>query len=1243
MLNPRPFRLRLKLSIVCLVSLWTCSLGLSVGSLGDKSDKSTSFEDLNFTFETPGWPWVSITPTTLSEDATLAYRKTINDAYFIIIGEKMGVEYGFTTDVLVESAKTNMKGLSPDAYFGESESVEINGIEWTCFTGNVKLMGSPLVYGYLVYSGNGFGYQLVTWRAGDSNELVKSDVLELGKKFKLIDPDLITNSEDFEPIGLLKNEAAGLEVDLEGDGWTTWSLGEIEFPQASLTATKQNDVFLFAIPLYHKGLNPSFKDLKNSLLASTFDVDPNNGFIARDKIVRLDGNRVLQSTFSFENYAGDLNSFLIQIRKFKGFSYMTGGYSIDKSRLSEVETALQKIQISETVELEQAIESYSPEIRYFQSQALNQLAISAYSQNNYIHAKRYLEKSLEFDKNDPMVATNYAVVVSDQNDFQSIVDLYDSSPADFEDNIQFLEYYALALFRVDQPQKAEEIYVKIVDSGNMSEAGLWSYMELLAIQERWREGVEVAEDFAALTGSQNARQWAASFYSELLEFDKALELLNELKDEKPFDLSVDYEIAFVYLTQEKYTKTLDYLDDIGDDIDSYPLLHTLKGNAQFGLKSYVKAKETYQYALELNPLDEEAKTMLEYATLALGKGDTNVNHTPIEPVAIADVLSAKAKEIQDNHAESEESEILHTLLAIHYEKDKINRKTRTTKVVIRDDSGLDAYSTLSFSFDPFYEQVYVNEITVRDLEGNVIGQELRDDFYILDNSSDTVVSQERSLYAPVSGLTKNSTIEYTVTYDTIGLIEEFPLSWQNFTYQQNSLICGVSVTGETDSVSHFASEGVVFQPDENALIWYAENVPNYKIESFQADIESFAPYLVLAEKSLSWDKEAKEYLVKIADRLTTSDEIAGVAKSLVGTLDTDEEKLRAIYRYIQREFTYKALSFGPRAQVPNTADQIVADKYGDCKDLALLANRLLESVGIKSHLALVNTRSLVQTQLPSLDQFDHMILYLPDYNGGHFIDCTSQHISLDHSVPLGLEERQILVLEESDPRFVKTGPQVLEENTISSERVIEFVDNDLLVEETLLFTGLPAAYFRSYLSTLQDSQILDTFQMMMLSKVSQDLRLEKIESLNVEEPGEPLKVLLSYSISRAIKKTGDGFTLASMPSVWEQYYLSVPFVRNRQTPFKIRNPIAFDSSVTVIPPKGAWPSRRSLNSMNKESTFHIFRHNRVIDEKTGEISVESYIKMLPNGGSHDLFSEFQDSAQDALSLLGDSLEFESIE
>ncbi|MDQ8183761.1 DUF3857 domain-containing protein [Pelagicoccus sp. SDUM812005] len=1232
------------LRILCLsffITSWVASAS-GVGALSTPDDKKPLFEELNFTFEQPGWPWSEIPATTMGEDTTLAYRKSINDAYFIIIAEKIGVEYGINNELLTETAMSHLRAVSPVATFSDTSIVEINGLPWVNFTGKAKLLGQDYVYGYLVCTRNGYSYQLMTWRSGTFPELAKSDILELGELFKQIDPERIYHSEDFEPLSQFEDPAVGFSIDLGATGWTTWQVGDEEFPQAVFTATQANEVFLFAVPLYHEGLNPSFKDLKNSLLLSLLNIDASSGLNGRDKIVRQGEERFLQSSFTSENVEGFTNSFVIQVRKFKDFSYLLGGYSGDPEKMAAVESALAAVRISEEIDVEALASAMALEVKYFQAQTLNQLAVNAYSQSNYVLARRYLQRSLSLDKSDPAVASNFAIVTSEQGDHQAIVDLFEASPDAFEENYPFLEYYAAALAQLNRDAESEAVFNTVFDSSNMSESGLWSYMELLGKQERWKDGIAIARDFSDLTGSLSALQWAASYHSEIGDHDQALEILQELKENNPFELSLDYDIAYVYLNQEKYAKTIEYIEALGDDVEAYPLLLTIKGNALFGLKSYLKAKECYARAVELNPLDEEAKSMLDYATLALGKGDTKVNQTPIEPVPMPEFLAEKAKAAEASPLSGSESVILYTVQSIHYEKEKVNRKTTTTKVAIRDDAGLDMYSTLSFTFDPFYEDVYVNEIIVRDADGEVIGREERSDFYLLDNNGDVIVSQDRLLYAPVSGLTKNCTLEYTVSYNTTGLIEEFPMLWQSFTYFQKSLFCGVSITGDIDSVAAESSEGVDESSDSTHLIWYAENTPSYQNEDYQADIETFAPHLVLAEKSLSWESEVERYFEDIAERLTTSEAIKALSQQLTAEADSEEAKIAAVYGFIQKEFTYKALAFGPRAQIPNTADKVVADKYGDCKDLALLANRLLDALGIRSNLALVNTAARIKTELPSLDQFDHMILYLPDYAGGHFIDCTSQHVSLKLSTPIGLDGRNILVLEEGAPRFVVAKDPVLEENTISSSKRLEIVDDSLHVEETLRFTGLPAAYFRSYLVTLQESQTLDTFQAMMSSRTNQNLRLESVDTSNLKEVDAPLEVVMSYNIPRAVKRTSRGLTLPTVPAVWEHYYLGVPFARDRKTPFKVRHPISFESKLTLLPPEGLRLSQDDLANIEKDTGYHRYRHRRLADEETGQISVSSVISQLLAEGPRERFDSFQTSAQDALSLVSESLDFERV-
>jgi hypothetical protein len=80
---------------------------------------------------------------------------------------------------------------------------------------------------------------------------------------------------------------------------------------------------------------------------------------------------------------------------------------------------------------------------------------------------------------------------------------------------------------------------------------------------------------------------------------------------------------------------------------------------------------------------------------------------------------------------------------------------------------------------------------------------------------------------------------------------------------------------------------------------------------------------------------------------------------------------------VQKELHYEAIEFGRRAYVPKTARETLRDRYGDCKDHAVLLVSMLNAVGVPAELALVNINQRVLPELPNIDQFDHMIVSVP--------------------------------------------------------------------------------------------------------------------------------------------------------------------------------------------------------------------------------------------------------------------------
>jgi len=123
----------------------------------------------------------------------------------------------------------------------------------------------------------------------------------------------------------------------------------------------------------------------------------------------------------------------------------------------------------------------------------------------------------------------------------------------------------------------------------------------------------------------------------------------------------------------------------------------------------------------------------------------------------------------------------------------------------------------------------------------------------------------------------------------------------------------------------------------------------------------------------TWDDVARWYLEASSGRDRPDAVIRQTAEELTRGLTSPADKLRALYEFVSTQFRYLSLSFGSGWLVPHKASEVLANRYGDCKDRHTLLAALTRAVGIDTYPALVSSVQLVDRAVPSLLQFDHMI------------------------------------------------------------------------------------------------------------------------------------------------------------------------------------------------------------------------------------------------------------------------------
>ena len=140
----------------------------------------------------------------------------------------------------------------------------------------------------------------------------------------------------------------------------------------------------------------------------------------------------------------------------------------------------------------------------------------------------------------------------------------------------------------------------------------------------------------------------------------------------------------------------------------------------------------------------------------------------------------------------------------------------------------------------------------------------------------------------------------------------------------------------------------------------------------------------------SWEELGRWYESLERDRRTPSAAIKLKAEELTKGLQTNLEKIEVLYDYTAKNFRYVSLSLGLGRYQPHSAEDVLRNQYGDCKDKNTLFEALLDAVGIHAAPALMNSFRKLDPDVPSPSQFNHVITTVNVDNQQVWMDTTTE-------------------------------------------------------------------------------------------------------------------------------------------------------------------------------------------------------------------------------------------------------------
>ncbi len=1170
------------------------------------------FEKYNFSFRAPEKPWVRLDVKTINPDATLGFSRRDPELFFFIIAEQAGVESNMAAEGLAAVAEAHLRQGGEQAAIGEKREETVAGVAGLRFTSSVTTSGRMMSFSHWVAIHNGYAWQFIVAGPASAEAEVQRAGRKLVRRFELLEPERTFHAATRSAQDV-KAPQFGYELRLADSGWHEWTEMHDNFPAAHSGALRGLTHVFSVVPLRLGGLSPTDAELATAMLATIGmmypqDVDAKRPFALGD----LKGH-----VFDCTRQVEDKNFvYRLHVIRNNDFAYLLAGWhlamaGVDTAPLDEI------VQRFAYVGTDDPTSELSPPERETQSLLFANLGDAVFNAGQFVRAVEYYRQAFSYNPDNEDLLNAVADVYSRLGRNQAALSFLEEHIARFPKSQLSHANQAYQLACLGKPEQAVAIYERAFADGFDDEGFFDNYIEQLEALNRFDDAHAAVDAALARGGSRHYQLWKARLYGDQQEHEKAIELLREMEANSGFDA-----IATSLLI-ENYLGALEYADGraaceraIENGYNS-AYLHWLKGQCELGLKRYPEAKTSFENAARLDPTDEEIRRYLAYVSGLLGEGDNSNIKEPLDPVQLPASVAARVEAASTTMPELSENEsgawIPIHVEGIEFEEDGTRRQTQQVVIHVNTRQAVSDFNTLTFDFDPLTEQIFVNWLTVKDADGNTVATGDVNTYYVVDDTSGSMVTQDRILHVPVPGLAPGLIVDYAVTVLRSTATERWSFEEEIFAHGCPVGYHAVFARGDVANLAYDASDNITVEQEPNCVIWSVTNQPIYRWKWRAPRYDRWLPTVAFADKRATWDTEVTEYLESLRDHLELDDETRALAARLTAQLATDDEKLAALVRHVQSEYTYRAIEFGRRAAVPNTTDFITRSRYGDCKDHALLLRQLLTAAGFRANLALISTTHGIRPTLASLDQFDHMIVHVDVPDGDRFIDCTDKYADLTGPLPYTLASKQILVLDADNPRFIETGACAA--TVVRCDRRIELAGGThASVDEHLTLSGDCATRMRTFLSIWnQNDQRAAIQDLLVPFKVT---RLDTLEIENIEALDQPITLHATYTVRDAFHKTPDGL-VGRLPAPWESYYLREDADDARQCPFELEVPLRLESkAVFVIPAQFELTDPADSANQDESALFswNIATHRTAeglelvsqVDRKTGVLPAEQY-------------------------------------
>jgi hypothetical protein len=383
-------------------------------------------------------------------------------------------------------------------------------------------------------------------------------------------------------------------------------------------------------------------------------------------------------------------------------------------------------------------------------------------------------------------------------------------------------------------------------------------------------------------------------------------------------------------------------------------------------------------------------------------------------------------------------------------------------------AGVQNASELSIDFDPSYQRLVLHDVgIVRD--GKRIDELARDEVRIIEKESgakDSIYDGQLTALLFLKDVRPGDVIDYSWSLEGSNPLlggryaDEF-----DFGAHVPTRLMRHRLVWPANRLLHLSKPAKIdHRSAEDVYTWERRDVGSTDAEDSTPDW--YEPWeTVQVTEYASWSEVARwaDALFRLDDKSHTAiDKLANEIRT--SNRDRDAQLVAAI-RFVQDDIRYLGIEMGRGSHEPRQPSIVLAQRYGDCKDKALLLAALLHDLGIEAYPALVNTklRAHLDDYLPSPFLFDHVITEVIDGGKTYWIDGTlSDQGGALSTIETPSDERTLVVRLETK---ALTRIIVHSHGNVAVEEIISTDKERMTLQVTSTYSGHDADDIRSRLAS----------------------------------------------------------------------------------------------------------------------------------------------------------------------------------